>query len=63
MSSDCPKGRWKAIMTPEMEDEFKKQVFFGHEARKAHEEKMAKLKKEQKERLAKQIKDRDAGNI
>ena len=63
MSSDCPKGRWKAIMTPEMEDEFKKQLYFGHEAKKKHDEKIARLKKEQKERLDEQIRQRDAGNI
>jgi hypothetical protein len=63
MSSDCPKGRWKAIMTPEMEEEFKKQLYFGHEAKKKHDEKISRLKKEQKERLDKQIKDRDARNI
>ena len=27
MSSDCPKGRWDAIMTPEMEDKLKKQIY------------------------------------
>ena len=27
MSSDCPKGRWDSIMTPEMEHDFKKQIY------------------------------------
>ena len=63
MSSDCPKGRWDAIMTPEMEDEFKKQLYFGNEARKAHEKKMNKLREEQNKKLKEQIRQRDAGNI
>tara|TARA_R110000751_G_scaffold233590_2_gene334523 strand:+ start:749 stop:1168 length:420 start_codon:yes stop_codon:yes gene_type:complete len=63
MSSDCPKGRWDAIMTPEMEDEFKKQLYFGHEAKKEHEEKIKKAKDKHFKKLKEQIRQRDAGNI
>ena len=63
MSSDCPKGRWNAIMTPELEDKLKKQIYFGYEARKKHEEKLAKLREEQKIRLEKAKAKRDGGNI
>ena len=48
MSSDCPKGRWKAIMPAKMEDELKKQIYFGHNAKKLHSEKLKKLREEQK---------------
>ena len=63
MSSDCPKGRWNAIMTPKMEDELKKQIYFGHEARKKHQKKLDKLRAEQKLKYEKSKKERDAGNI
>ena len=63
MSADCPKGRWDAIMTPEMEDEFKKQLYFGHEAKKAHDEKIKKAKEKHFKKLKEQIRQRDAGNI
>tara|TARA_R110000744_G_scaffold312491_2_gene419866 strand:+ start:2039 stop:2458 length:420 start_codon:yes stop_codon:yes gene_type:complete len=63
MSSDCPKGRWEAIMTPELEDKLKKQVYFGHEAKQEHEKKLNKLRKEQKIRLEKAKAKRDGRNI
>ena len=63
MSSDCPKGRWQAIMTPQMEDELKKQVYFGHEAKKAHEEKLKKLREEQKLKYEQSKENRDGSNI
>nr|QPI16328.1 MAG: hypothetical protein NIOZUU157_00218 [Virus NIOZ-UU157] len=63
MSSDCPKGRWQAIMTAELEDELKKQVYFGHEAKKAHEEKLNKLREEQKLKYEQSKLKRDGGNI
>mgnify|MGYP003641113678 CR=1 FL=1 len=63
MSSDCPKGRWDAIMTPELEEQLKKQLYFGHEAKKAHEEKLNKLREEQKLKYEQSKSKRDAGNI
>ena len=63
MSSDCPKGRWEAIMTPELEDKLKKQVYFGYEAKQEHEKKLAKLREEQKIRLEKAKTKRDGRNI
>lgn len=63
MSADCPKGRWDSIMTPEMESELKKQLYFGHEAKQKHDEMMKKKKEEQFAKLKEQIKQRDAGNI
>jgi hypothetical protein len=63
MSAECPKGRWKAIMPEEMENEFKKQLYFGHEAKKAHDEKIKKAKKKHFKKLKEQIRQRDAGNI
>tara|TARA_R100000988_G_C3979572_1_gene156166 strand:+ start:155 stop:574 length:420 start_codon:yes stop_codon:yes gene_type:complete len=63
MSSDCPKGRWDAIMTPEMEDKLKKQVYLSHEAKKAYDAKINKLKEEHFKKLKEQQKKRDAGNI
>ncbi len=63
MSSDCPKGRWQAIMTPQMEDELKKQVYFGYEAKKAHEEKLKKLREEQKLKYEQSKAKRDGSNI
>tara|TARA_R110002012_G_scaffold126861_2_gene279022 strand:+ start:3186 stop:3605 length:420 start_codon:yes stop_codon:yes gene_type:complete len=63
MSSSCPKGRWQAIMPEQMENELKKQLYFGHEAKKEYDKKLEQLKKEQKEKLAEQIKNRDASNI
>ena len=63
MSSDCPKGRWKAIMPAEMEDELKKQIHFGHEAKQAHEKKLEKLRAEQKLKYEKAKAKRDGGNI
>jgi hypothetical protein len=63
MSSDCPKGRWDAIMTPEMEDKLKKQIYFGHQAKQAHQEKLKKLKEEQKLKYEQSKAKRDAGNI
>ena len=63
MSSDCPKGRWNAIMTPKMEDELKKQIYFGHEAKKKHKQKLDKLRAEQILKYEKSKKERDAGNI
>jgi len=55
MSSDCPKGRWNAIMTPQMEHNLKRQVLDEEakdhlirmkEVRKKHDEKMNKNKKD-----------------
>lgn len=63
MSSDCPKGRWDAIMTPELEEQLKKQLYFGHEAKKAHEEKLNKLREEQKLKYEQSKLKRDGGNI
>ena len=63
MSSDCPKGRWDAIMTPKMEDELKKQIYFGHEAKQEHQKKLEKLRAEQKLKYEKNKAKRDAGNI
>jgi len=63
MSADCPKGRWKAIMPEEMENELKKQLYFGYEAREAHEKKIKKAKEEHFKKLKEQIKQRDARNI
>ena len=63
MSSDCPKGRWEAIMPPKMEDELKKQIYFGHNARKLHAEKLKKLREEQKIKYEKSKAKRDASNI
>ncbi len=50
-------------MKEQMEKELKKQIYFGHEAKKEYDKKLEQLKKEQKEKLAEQIKKRDAGNI
>ena len=63
MSSDCPKGRWNSIMTPQQEDELKKQVYFGHEAKKEHEAKLKKLRIEQKIKYEKSKAKRDGSNI
>lgn len=63
LSADCPKGRWQAIMPEEMEDEFKKQVWFSKEAREAHDEKIRKAKEEHFKKLKEQQKKRDARNI
>lgn len=63
MSADCPKGRWDSIMTPEMESKLNESIYFGVAAKKEHDEKIAKQLEEQKQKLDKQIKDRDAGNI
>ena len=63
MSSDCPKGRWDAIMTPELEEQLKKQVYFGHEAKKKHEEKLQKLREEQKLKYEQSKLKRDGSNI
>ena len=62
MSSDCPKGRWDSIMTPEMEHQLKQQVML--EEKKKHEiylEKEKKRKLEIAEKLQKIHK--DANNI
>ena len=48
MSSDCPKGRWDAIMTPEMEDKLKKQIHLDPKVIEAHQNKINKLREEQR---------------
>tara|TARA_R110000824_G_scaffold66344_3_gene172247 strand:+ start:4653 stop:5072 length:420 start_codon:yes stop_codon:yes gene_type:complete len=63
MSSDCPKGRWDAVMPPEMEDKLKKQLYFGYEAKQKHKAKLKKLREEQKIKYEKSKSKRDAGNI
>tara|TARA_R110000787_G_scaffold278211_1_gene387860 strand:- start:53 stop:472 length:420 start_codon:yes stop_codon:yes gene_type:complete len=63
MSSDCPKGRWDAVMPPEMEDKLKKQLYFGYEAKQKHKAKLKKLREEQKIKYEQSKSKRDAGNI
>ena len=63
MSADCPKGRWKAVMSPELENKLNNQVYFGHEARQEHEVKLKKLKAEQKVKHEQAKIKRDGGNI
>jgi hypothetical protein len=50
-------------MTPEMEDKLKKQIYFGHETKKKHQEKLDKLRAEQKLKYEQSKKERDARNI
>ncbi len=50
-------------MTTEMEDKLKKQIYFGHEAKQAHQEKLKKLREEQKLKYEQSKTKRDAGNI
>ena len=67
MSSDCPKGRWDAIMTPEMEDKLKKQIYLDPKLIEEHQNKINKLKEEQRIKLEKWKKEQkekgNAGNI
>jgi hypothetical protein len=62
MSSDCPKGRWDSIMTPEMEHELKQQVMLEEKAK--HDKRMEEIKKKELERVERlRKKYRDANNI
>lgn len=63
LSSGCPKGRWKAIMTKEQESELNDQLYFGHKARKEHDEKLKKLRAEQKRKYIESKRKRDGSNI
>ena len=65
MSSDCPKGRWDAIMTPEMEDKLKKQIYLDPKLIEEHQNKINKLKEEQRIKFEEWKKKQkgNAGNI
>lgn len=63
MSAECPKGRWKAVMSAELENKLNKQVFFGYEAQEEHKAKLDVLKKEQKIKYEQAKAKRDGSNI
>ncbi len=63
LSSSCPKGRWKAVMTKEQEKDLNDQLFFGHKAQAEHKEKIKKLKAYEKLKYEKAKAKRDGGNI
>ena len=67
MSSDCPKGRWDSIMTPEMEHDFKKQIYLDPKEIENHKNRLNKLREEQRKKLEewkkKQKEEGNASNI
>jgi len=64
MSSDCPKGRWKAIMPEEMEDELKKQIYLNMEETDKHRADVKKRVAEQNKKILEDQKNKkDASNI
>ena len=52
LSSSCPKGKWKKVMTTEQENELKR-TLYPTEQQKAIEEKLEIQKKEQEEKKKK----------
>tara|TARA_R100001224_G_scaffold100117_2_gene71078 strand:+ start:2899 stop:3321 length:423 start_codon:yes stop_codon:yes gene_type:complete len=64
MSADCPKGRWKAIMPEEMEDELKKQLYLNMEETDKHRADVKKRVAEQNKKILEDQKNKkDASNI
>jgi len=64
MSADCPKGRWKAIMPEEMENELKKQIYLNMEETDKHRAEMKKKADEQNKKILEDQKNKeDASNI
>ena len=68
MSSDCPKGRWKAIMPEEMENELKKQIYLDVEKTDNHRAEVKRRVEEQNKKILqdqeeKQKRKKDGSNI
>lgn len=64
MSADCPKGRWKAIMPEEMENELKKQIYLNMEETDKHRQEMKRKAEEQNKKIRDKHKNnKDASNI
>ena len=64
MSSDCPKGRWKAIMPEEMENELKKQIYLNMEETDKHRAEVKRKAAEQNKKILEDQKNKkDASNI
>ena len=64
MSADCPKGRWKAIMPEEMENELKKQIYLNMEETDKHRADIKRRAEEQNKKIRDKHKNnKDASNI